>query len=257
MPDDGLPLREGGTGATAFAEAVGVYLGLCVSRQTNRSATLNVWNTGRDTIEQVFARQAIAMTWDFPESNPLCNSTGNFVGQVNYLSKVLEFSVSARSVSSSLQLDAQSQTTSLDKVISTDPPYYDNIGYADLSDYFYVWLRRSLRQTLPNLFATLAVPKSEELVATPYRHGGNREKAEAFFMGGMTQAIRRLAEQSHPGSPVTIYYAFKQSERKGASGITSTGWETFLDAVLHAGLSIRGTWPMRTERPTGQGNREP
>ena len=199
LKDDGVPLREGGTGATAYAEAVGVYLALCVSRQTNRTATINVWNSGGEKIEQVFARQAIPMTWDFTESNPFCNSTGNFLGQVEYLRKVLEFSISAQLESTSLQLVAQSQTKSMDKLISTDPPYYDNIGYADLSDYFFVWLRRSLRHTFPSLFATLAVPKSEELVATPYRHEGSRKKAEAFFMTGMTRAMQRLAEQTHPG----------------------------------------------------------
>ena len=249
LPNDGVPLHEGGTGATAYAEAVSVYLALCVSRQTNRSATTNVWNSGGEKIEQVFARQA--MTWDFPESNPLGNSTGNFVGQIEYLTKVLETSISVESVSSSLQLDAQSQTESKDKLISTDPPYYDNISYADLSDYFFVWLRRSLRQIFPSLFATLAVPKSEELVATPYRHNGSKKEAEVFFLSGMTHAMQRLAEQTHPGGPVTIYYAFKQSEGKGNSGIVSTGWETFLAAVVHAGLSISGTWPIRTERTTG------
>ena len=131
-------------------------------------------------------------------------------------------------------------------LVSTDPPYYDNIGYADLSDFFYVWLRRSLRSVFPDLFATLAVPKAEELVATPYRHG-SKEKAEAFFLDGMTLAVQRLAEQAHPGFPVTIYYAFKQSETKGDAGTVSTGWETFLDAVIKAGFAITGTWPIRTE----------
>ena len=131
-------------------------------------------------------------------------------------------------------------------MISTDPPYYDNIGYADLSDFFYVWLRRSLKPVFPELFTTLAVPKTEELVATPYRHD-SREAAEAFFLNGMTQAMRRLSEQAHPGFPVTIYYAFKQSERKSDAGTSSTGWETFLDAVIRSGFAITGTWPMRTE----------
>jgi len=144
------------------------------------------------------------------------------------------------------QLDARSQTLSSDKVVSTDPPYYDNIGYADLSDFFYVWLRRSLKTVFPELFATLAVPKAEELVATPYRHGG-REKAELFFLDGMTQAMHRLAEQAHPAFPVTIYYAFKQSETGNDDGTTNTGWDTFLAAVIKAGFSVSGTWPMRTE----------
>ena len=142
------------------------------------------------------------------------------------------------------QIDRQKVT--LSKVVSTDPPYYDNIGYADLSDFFYVWLRRSLRATFPGLFATLAVPKAEELVATPYRHN-NKGQAEAFFLGGMTRALKCLSEQTHPALPVTIYYAFKQSERTGESGIVSTGWETFLDAVIQAGFAVTGTWPVRTE----------
>ncbi|MYG30626.1 MAG: DUF1156 domain-containing protein [Holophagales bacterium] len=132
-------------------------------------------------------------------------------------------------------------------MVSTDPPYYDNIGYADLSDFFYVWLRRSLRSVLPDLFGTLAVPKAEELVATPYRHG-NKEAAESFFLRGMTRAMARIAIQGHSGFPVTIYYAFKQSERKGSTGVASTGWETFLGAVIRSGFAITGTWPVRTER---------
>ena len=137
-------------------------------------------------------------------------------------------------------------STSVERVISTDPPYYDNIGYADLSDFFYVWLRRSLKSVFPELFATLAVPKTEELVATPYRHG-SKEAAEAFFLDGMTKALRRLVAQTHPRFPVTIYYAFKQSETKGDAGTVRTGWETFLDAVIRSGFTITGTWPMRTE----------
>jgi putative DNA methylase len=142
--------------------------------------------------------------------------------------------------------DACNQSISLAKVISTDPPYYDNIGYADLSDFFYMWLRRTLRPVLPELFGTLAVPKAEELVATPDRHGG-KDAAERFFLDGMTHAMRRLAEQSHPAFPITIYYAFKQSEDDGEDGTASTGWETFLDAVIRAGLAVCGTWPLRTE----------
>ena len=141
------------------------------------------------------------------------------------------------------------------RLVSTDPPYYDNIGYADLSDFFYVWLRRALRSVLPDLFATIAVPKTEELVATPYRHD-TKEQAEAFFIGGMTRAMQRLAEQTHPGFPTTIYYAFKQSEKRDEGGVSSTGWETFLDAVIRAGFAVTGTWPMRTElgnRMVGQG----
>jgi putative DNA methylase len=131
-------------------------------------------------------------------------------------------------------------------LVSTDPPYFDNIGYADLSDFFYVWLRRSLRPVFPDLFATLAVPKAEELVATPYRHG-SKEKAEEFFLEGMTRAMHCMTENAHEAFPVTIYYAFKQAEKQGDAGTSSTGWETFLDAVMCAGFAVSGTWPMRTE----------
>jgi putative DNA methylase len=185
------------------------------------------------------------MVWDFAESNPFADAGGSLGAALDKGAMVLDaFPASARATS--IQSDAATQTISTDKVVSTDPPYYDNIGYADLSDFFYVWLRRSLRVVFPDLFATLAVPKAEELVATPYRHG-SKEQAETFFLGGMTQAMHRLVEQAHPVFPVTIYYAFKQSESNGDSGTSSTGWETFLDAVIRAGFGISGTWPMRTE----------
>ena len=145
------------------------------------------------------------------------------------------------------QVDAQSQEISRQKVISTDPPYYDNVPYADLSDFFYVWLRRALKSVFPDIFVTVAVPKAEELVAFAYRHSNGKAGAEAFFLEGMTQAMHRLAEQAHPAYPVTIYYAFKQSESDGGEGTTNTGWDTFLAAVIEAGFVITGTWPMRTE----------
>jgi len=258
---DDIPLADGGTGATAYADAVGVYLGMSVSRQANRSATLNFWDTKGENVQQVFGRQALPMTWDFVEGNPLSSSTGNFLGQVGYLTRVIESTVPAKPIGIVQQGDAQSQSITANKLVSTDPPYYDNIGYADLSDFFYVWLRRSLQPVFPDLFATLAVPKAEELVATPYRHG-SKEKAETFFLDGMTQAMHRLAEQAHPAFPVTIYYAFKQAENVEARasspqddagkmpaipGVASTGWDTFLAAVIEAGFAISGTWPMRTE----------
>jgi putative DNA methylase len=167
------------------------------------------------------------------------------MAMADWVWKVLD-TLPAKGQGSSKQVDARTQVQSLVKVISTDPPYYDNIGYADLSDFFYVWLRRTMRRIFPSLFATVAVPKAEELIASPSRHGG-RVQAETFFVDGMTLAMQRLAEQTHPAFPVTIYYAFKQSETEGASGTASTGWETFLEAVIEAGLGVSGTWPMRTE----------
>jgi putative DNA methylase len=187
----------------------------------------------------------MSMTWDYVEGNPLSESTGNFIGQIGYLTNAV-LSLPQIGSGQAVQMDATTQDLSQDKVISTDPPYFDNVPYADLSDFFYVWLRRSLKSILPNLFATLAVPKADELVAFAYRHE-NKEAAGAFFMDGMGRAMRRLAEQVHLSFPVTIYYAFRQSETDSEEGTTRTGWETFLDAVIRAGFDIRGTWPIRTE----------
>ncbi|HUX12445.1 MAG TPA: DUF1156 domain-containing protein [Spirochaetia bacterium] len=246
LADDGRPLRDGGTSATAYSDAVVVCLSMCVSRQANRSATLNIWDQKGENVQQVFGMQALRMTWDFVEGNPFSASTGNFNGQVDYFTKVLDVSCSGFADGVCEHSDAQTQTISATKVISTDPPYYDNVPYADLSDFFYVWLRRSLRPVFPDLFATLAVPKAEELVAFAYRHK-DKAGAEEFFLDGMTRAMHRLAEQAHPGFPVTIYYAFRQAENETGEGTASTGWETFLDAVIRAGFATTGTWPIRTE----------
>jgi putative DNA methylase len=242
---DSMPLRDGGAGATAYAEAVGVYLAFALSKLLDRSCALVTWFPERDSTYHVFGRQALPMTWDFAETNVLHDGSGSYINAVVWEAEVVEvFNAGIPALAS--QVGAQNQTISRGKVVSTDPPYYDNIGYADLSDFFYVWLRRALQAVYPDLFATLAVPKSEELVATPYRHG-SKEKAETFFLGGMIEAMHRLAEQPHPAFPVTIYYAFKQAENRGDAGTASTGWETFLDAMIHAGFAITGTWPVRTE----------
>ena len=247
IPDDGEALRVGGAGATAYAEAVGVYLGMSSSRAADAWSTITSWRNGVEATRGTFARQALPMVWDYAEANPLSSSSGNWIGAcLSWVAEALDFLPQERP-GAAVQGDAARQTLASDAFVSTDPPYYDNIGYADLSDFFYVWLRRTLRSVLPDLFATLAVPKAEELVATPYRHG-SKEKAEAFFLDGMTQAVQRLVEQTHPGFPVTIYYAFKQSETTGDAGAVSTGWETFLGAVIEAGFAITGTWPIRTER---------
>lgn len=248
LPDDGMSFEELGAGATAYAQAVAVYLGLAVSRTTNTVNALAVWSQSREQSVNLFSRQAIPMAWDFPEVNPFARAAGDFGLTTTSMSKIV--AQGSETPAFVEQADAQNQVISSNKLISTDPPYYDNIGYADLSDFFYVWLRRSLRPIFPGLFATVAVPKEEELVATPYRHGG-KEQAEKFFLDGMTEALRNLAAQAHAAFPVTIYYAFKQSETKDDAGTSSTGWETFLEAVLRAGFAIVGTWPMRTERPTG------
>ena len=243
MPDDDVPLRNGGIDATAYAEAVGVYLAFVVDKCVDYWSTICTWHNSGEKIRNTFGRQAIPMTWDFAETNPISTSSGNFTAMLDWVRKCIN-QVPVAGGSYASQENAQDQAVSINKLVSTDPPYYDNIGYADLSDFFYVWLRRSLESVFPDLFATMAVPKTEELVATPYRHG-SKEKAEAFFLDGMTDAMQRLTE-AHSAFPVTIYYAFKQSESRGDSGI-STGWETFLGAVIRAGLGISGTWPIRTE----------
>jgi putative DNA methylase len=246
LPDDGKHLRDGGTGATAYAEAVGVYHGLAIDKATDYNSSLVLWSPTRDQAKTTFSRQALPMAWDFAETNVFADAAGDVGVSLDGITRTLA-QFGAGIDGHALACDSQTQSISLHKVVSTDPPYYDNIGYADLSDFFYVWLRRSLKPVFPDLFATLAVPKAEELVATPYRHG-NKEKAEAFFLEGMTRSMHRLAEQAHPAFPVTIYYAFKQSESDGDEGTTNTGWDTFLAAVIVAGFSISGTWPMRTER---------
>jgi putative DNA methylase len=242
---DPKSLAEGGTGAQAYADAVAVYLAFAVDKGANYWSSVCAWSLSTEKMISTFGRQAIPMVWDYCEANPLSDSSGNFmlgVEQAAKMSDVLGMGLGGFST----QQDASTQITSEGKVVSTDPPYYDNIGYADLSDYFYVWLRRNLRSFMPDLFATVAVPKREELVATPYRHGG-KLGAEAFFLKGMTSAMHRLAEQAHFAFPTTIYYAFKQAEKKDDGGRVSTGWITFLDAVIEAGFGISGTWPVRTE----------
>jgi len=240
-----------GDAANGYAEAVGIYLAFSLSKALTRNTTQTIWYRDRDSTMAAFSRQAIPMTWDFAEVNPLLEATGSIAATAGWVAEVLEGALATGGPASHAnQADATRDTCRSSLIISTDPPYYDNIGYADLSDFFYVWLRRSLRQVFPDLFSTLAVPKAEELIASPFRHG-SKFKAEAFFLDGMTQAMRRLADRTHPAFPVTIYYAFKQSETKGDSSKASTGWETFLDAVIRAGLSISGTWPARTEQPHG------
>jgi putative DNA methylase len=246
--DYGVGLDAGGIGIMAYADSVAVYLGFGVDKLSDRNSTFGRWDPTPTAsgIINTFSRQAIPMTWDFAEANPFCDASANFYSGIGWIVKVILKSLPGSTNGVASIANASEQIISSGKVVSTDPPYYDNIGYADLSDYFYVWLRSSLRLIFPNLFATLAVPKSEELVAIQYRHK-NKEEAELFFLEGMTKALNRLSGQAHPSFPVTIYYAFKQSENRGEDGIVSTGWETFLDAVIRAGFAISGTWPMRTE----------
>jgi putative DNA methylase len=245
MADDDEPLWEGGTGAAAYADAVSTYLAFAVDKGANYWSSACAWSISTEKMVSTFGRQAIPMVWDYAEANPFSDSTGNAMLGVEQASKMLE-ATGTGAGGFARQLDATSQSLSAQKVISTDPPYYDNVPYADLSDFFYVWLRHSLKLVYPDLFSTLAVPKAEELVAFAYRHDG-KVGAEAFFLDGMTRAMRRLALQAHPAFPTSIYYAFRQAETDDSKGTVSTGWDTFLDSVIRAGFAIGGTWPVRTE----------
>lgn len=247
MVDDGRQLDAGGNGATAYADAITVYLACALNRAADGWSSLTSWRSSVGATRSTFARQALPMVWDFAEANPFSQSCGNWVDAgfgwvVNGL-----LGVSTQGQGTIRQQDARSfQLGKLRPVVSTDPPYYDNIGYADLSDFFYVWLRHNLKPYFPSLFSTLLVPKAEELIANPYRNGG-KDAAEKYFLDGMTGVFKSISEYANPVTPVTIYYAFKQADNDENS-VSSTGWETFLQAVISAGFVIEGTWPLRTER---------
>lgn len=246
MFNDHIALAEGGTGARAYGEAVGVYLAFVVDKLADRGSTICSWDVSRDGLRNTFGRQAIPMVWDYAEGNPFSNSSGCFDNSLDWVVKVAEL-LPARENGQVRQFDAQSDNGLREIMISTDPPYYDNIGYADLSDFFYVWMRQALKDTYPKLFRTMLVPKTEELVATPYRFDGSVEKARDFFENGMFNTCCQLYQYAREDVPVTIYYAFKQSETDADDSTASTGWETMLSAIIRAGFAITGTWPMRTE----------
>lgn len=250
LSNDETPLAEGGAGALAYGQAVGVYLTFVIDRQANYSSTINTW--GGDFIVQTFGRQAIPMIWDYAETNIFSHSSGCFDNMLEWVIKsILTLPTNGKCVAN--QNDAQTDCGLRNIVISSDPPYYDNIGYADLSDYFYIWMRRSLKNTYLQLFRTMLVPKAEELVATPYRFDGNKAKARYFFEDGMFKTCCQLYRYARKDVPVTIYYAYKQSEidQGDATSQASTGWETMLSAIIKAGFTITGTWPLHTERETG------
>lgn len=253
LADDGVGLADGGIGARAYGEAIGVYLAFVIDQLTNQCSSICGWNAPNTQMRTVFARQAIPMTWDYAESNPFSNSSGCFDNVFNLELQAFEGLVGRHAIPGiARQKDAQSDNGMRGIVVSTDPPYYDNIGYADLSDYFYVWLRRSLRNAYPQLFSTMLVPKHEELVATPYRENRGKEGARTFFEEGMFHTFKQVYEYAREDVPVTIYYAFKQSETESKNDVestASTGWETMLSAIIKAGFSITGTWPMKTEKP--------
>lgn len=254
MADDGIGLDAGGAGARAYGEAVGVYLAFLVDQLANHSSSICSWHSRNTQLRNVFSRQAIPMTWDYAESNPFCHSSGSYANLFDRaIEAFLGLPQKVDAAGTARQWDAQSDNGLRNIMVSTDPPYYDNIGYADLSDYFYVWLRQSLKGTYPKLFGTMLVPKAEELVATPYRFGGSKQRAKDFFENGMLRAFKQVYDYAREDIPVTIYYAFKQSETEQKSEgekTASSGWETILAAIIKAGFSITGTWPIRTEMGT-------
>ena len=254
LADDCAGLDANGAGARAYGEAVGVYLAFVVDKLADLCNSLIGWDPGVQCPHHLFARQAIPMVWDYAESNPFSSSSGSWSVILRKQCSVLlsdSLAFRCRGWGLARQWDAQTDSGMRKTIVSTDPPYYDNIGYADLSDFFYVWLRQSLRRTYPELFRTMLVPKHEELVATPYREDRGKQGARDFFEEGMFNAFRQVNRCARDDVPVTIYYAFKQSETETKNNVestASTGWETILSAIVRAGFSITGTWPMRTER---------
>ena len=241
---DGTPLEEGGAGAKAYSEAVVTYLALVLSKCADYWSAICTWDASRDTFRNTFSRQAVPMVWDFAEANPFSGMTGSWQAMLEWVCKaVARCAPSAEAMV--IQQDARTVQYGCDAVVCTDPPYYDNIGYADLSDFFHCWLRPLLKDIHSSLFRSLAAPKADELVATPFRHGG-KEGAEKFFLNGMSDAIGSMAQGADEDYPAAIFYAFKQREIE-KDGITSTGWAAFLEAVIAAGYCIVGTWPVRTE----------
>lgn len=245
--NDHISLSADGSGARAYGEAVGVYLAFALDKGANLWSSICGWMNDRGAFRETFARQAIPMTWDFAEANPFSNSGGNFLMFVERSTDVLLYLPASNRPGLVSQFDAQSDCGLRNIMVSSDPPYYDNIGYADLSDFFYVWMRRSLKDTYPKLFRTMLVPKAEELVATPYRFEGSTEKARDFFEDGMLHTCQQIYQYAREDIPVTIYYAYKQSDTDEDSKTASTGWETMLSAIIRAGFAITGTWPVKTE----------
>jgi putative DNA methylase len=234
-------------GAADYGDALAILLACALGRAADFWSSNATWESSGGFISHVFTRQGLPMVWDFAEGNPFSNGTGSWKSTcVEWVVRVVS-SVCPRASGSIQMADAATVKYEQKYVFSTDPPYFDNISYAVLSDYFYIWHRKALKDIFPDIFSFLATPKNEELIAMPYRAGGNKSAAEDFFVSGMRSAMANLAGSSIPDSIVTIYYAFKQSEIK-TEGTSSTGWATFLQAVLEAGLSVVGTWPVRTER---------
>jgi putative DNA methylase len=250
LSDHNLRLHEGGAGAIAYADAVSLYLAFAISRCVDYGSSLATWRPKDNAMRSTFAQQAIPMTWDFAEANPFGKSSAGFSESCSVVSGCLEWLPSDVPASFVRQLDAGLAPSRSDQMICTDPPYYDNVSYADLSDFFYCWLRKALSGTFPDLFSTVLVPKAQELIASAGRFDGDTDRAEQFFEQGLARAFGSLRQAADPRFPLVVFYAFRQTESEDDSGITSrasTGWEKMLEALIGAGLSVCGTWPMRTE----------
>ncbi len=247
LANDHISLSDGGNGAHAYGEAVGVYLAFGVSRMADIDNTLCGWEVTKTQVRHLFTRHAVPMLWDYGENNVFNNAAGDYTTSLGSIIKVIaNFQASNEGFAG--QFNAQSDCGLRNVMISTDPPYYDNIGYADLSDFFYVWLRQILKESYPGIFGTMLVPKGEELIASSYRHDGSVEKAKMFFEDGMLETCRQLYQYTDENTPVTVYYAYKQNDAEVTSEIqASSGWETMLAAIIMAGFAITGTWPIRTE----------
>ena len=250
MKNDHIPLCEGGNGAQAYSEAIIVYLSFLIDKLADYHSANCSWNAAGQKMRNTFGRQAIPMVWDFAECNPFCSSSGSFDNMLNWIVKSVAELPYSHFEGNVEQFDAQSDCGLRNIMVSTDPPYYDNIGYADLSDYFYIWQKKNLRNIYKDLFKTMLVPKGEELVATPYRHDGSANDAKIFFENGMLASCEQIYKYVRNDIPVSIYYAYKQSdivEEEGKIRTASSGWETMLTSIIEAGFAITGTWPMRTE----------
>lgn len=253
---DNVPFEESRNGAIAYADAVATYLAFAVDKMTDTNTTLCTWQVDPPRLRATFGRQALPMTWDFAEANIFGDAAGDYQRCVGSLSEVLDRIVPGLSGHTD-QLDSTVILSRNDQpLVSTDPPYYDNIGYADLSDFFYIWLRRPLARIYPDVFSTLLVPKVQELVASPFRFDGDKNKAQEFFEEGLARAFTNMRKVQTPIYPLTVYYAFKQTEndedanRNDIQAIASTGWETMLEGLIRSGFTITGTWPMRSELST-------
>ena len=245
---DATRLRDGGDGAAAYTDAVATYLAFVIDKCADYWSTICTWSNSGGFIRGTFGRQGIQMTWDFAECNPFSSSTGNWMAMVNWVVKAIKHLPASGTNGAALQQDARERVRgSVGTVISTDPPYYDNVTYSEASDFFYVWLRRNLSEVWPEECSTLLTPKSQEMVANRYQHG-SKKAAEHHFQLCMAQFMAQVAKKQPDSVPATIYYAYKAQETKDGE-VKATGWDTFLQAVVDAGLQVNATWPMRTEKP--------